>query len=54
MDYSENNIVIFGTKYLVKEKSLVWMSTQQKMLWSQGYKTLFILNSAEHEIFSAN
>ena len=24
------------------------------MIWPQGYKTFFMLNSAEHEIFSAN
>ena len=23
-------------------------------IWPQGYKTFFMLNSAEHEIFSAN
>ena len=23
-------------------------------IWPQGYKTFFMINSAEHEIFSAN
>ena len=27
---------------------------QQERNWSRGYKTFFMLNSAEHEIFSAN
>ena len=29
-------------------------SPQQASSWPQGYKTSFMLNSAEHEIFSAN
>ena len=27
---------------------------KRRLIWPQGYKTFFMLNSAEHEVFSAN
>ena len=44
--------------YMLRQRSVVitiWAVSSEKVpeIWPRGYKTFFMLNSAEHEIFSA-
>ena len=38
----------------LKQQIELVKQTAGKLVWPRGYKTFFMLNSAEHEIFSAH
>ena len=38
----------------IDEMRRLWCDSVECAVWPQGYKTFFMLNSAQHEIFSAN
>ena len=44
------NPIMSTGKFLDAQEQL----SPKSVIWVQGYKTFFMLNSAEHEIFSAN
>ena len=48
------NGMTFTVFNLITVHTCTPITAQSDKVWPQGYKTLFMLNSAEHEIFSAN
>ena len=50
--------VVKCTRYVFKYLGWVWYGDNgidlSALIWSQGYKTFFMFNSAEHEICPAN
>ena len=44
----------FAVTYDLPGTAIVHLVTTKVEIWPRGYKTFFMLNSAEHEIFSAN
>ena len=54
VDANIPDIALEPDKTVKKVSTIIIPNTQTTCAWPQGYKTFFMLNSAEHEIFHAN
>ena len=48
------SVLLLFTLIVANSNDVNLKYTCKLQVWPQGYKTFFMLNSAEHEIFSAN